>query len=122
MRSEAARLHINARAVHIRITSIHTQAEFLISGRTLSGGTQIRRNIGFDPLEFFRGERKFVPAFEELTRAIAWDGRVAAEKNAVHSDLAHSPGQQRSASVPTFRRWECRTRQNKDAGPGNLRV
>src|SRR5260370_3300503 len=66
----------------------------------LSGGTQIRRDIGFDPLKFFGGERKSVQAFEELARAIAGDGRVAAEKDAVHSDLAHSPGQQRGALFP----------------------
>ena len=41
-------------------------------------------------MKFFGGERKFMPAFEELARAVAWDGRVAAEKDAVKSDLAQS--------------------------------
>src|SRR5436190_24271381 len=51
-------------------------------------------------MKFLGGERKFVPAFEELARAIAWDGRVAAENDAVHSDLTHSLGQQRGALFP----------------------
>ena len=80
-----------------RLSDRHLQT---LRGPKLSGGSQIRRDIGLDPFEFFRGERKFAPAFEEFTRAIARDGGITAEQKAVHSDLAHSPGQQRSVSFP----------------------
>ncbi len=63
-------------------------------------------------MKFFGSERKLVPAFEKLARAIAWDGRVAAEKNAVHSDLAHSLSQQRCILLP----------QSRDRNAGSVKI
>src|SRR5581483_11530845 len=51
------------------------------------------------------GERQFAPTFDELARAIAWNGRVAAEKDAVHPDLAHSSHQLDGVLFPHAVDW-----------------
>src|ERR1700722_12547217 len=89
-----------------------------MSGATLSGGTQIRRGIGFDLLKFLDGERQFVPALKKLAWAIAWDGRIAAEQDAVHSDLAYSLGQQRGALFPHACNRNARCVEVKVPDPG----
>lgn len=78
----------------------------------LTGRSQIRRDVGFDPFKFFGGERKFAPAFEEFARAIPGDGRITAKQDAVHSDLAHSAGQQRGIIFP----HAC------NGNPGNVKI
>ena len=37
-------------------------------------------------------KRRFMPSLEKLVWTIAWDGGIAAEQDAVYSDLAHSLG------------------------------
>jgi hypothetical protein len=90
------------------------------SAPKLSGGTQIRRGIGFDLLKFFGGE---VCASVRGTRAgccLGWASRSRKGCGLFRSGAFAWSAARRF--VPTFRRWVCRTRQNKDAGPGDLRV
>src|SRR5437016_35639 len=77
----------NQRSVYL-IDRADIAALSAFSRTEVIGGPQIWCRIRFDLLEFLGGEGKLAPAFEELARAIARDGRIAAKQDAVHSDLA----------------------------------